>query len=116
MRAMGADAVRLAPPGRGSGHIAGPLDDRPPVGADAGEFQVLPEDGRGLVVDVQDDLAARLPDDPIPGAAPQPKVEIGLHTRPRQFRHYGISVRAWYFTGCGPAQRAHRGLYDLSIV
>src|SRR5437016_1696852 len=48
MSAMGADAVGLAPPGRGSGQIAGPLDDRPPVGADAGEFQVLTEDGRGL--------------------------------------------------------------------
>src|SRR2546430_6682351 len=108
MSAMGADAVGLAPPGCGSGHIAGPLDDRPPIGADADEFQVLPENRRRLVVDVQDDLAARLPNHPIPRAAPQPKVEVGLHTRPRQFRHYGISVRAWYFTGRGTAQRSIR--------
>ena len=96
MTAVGTHAVARAPRRRGPGGVAGPLDDRPPVGPDVDEFQVLTEDGRGLVVDVQDDLAVRLPDHAIPRAAPQPEVEIGLQTRSRQLRHYGISVHEWY--------------------
>src|SRR5690348_1126208 len=96
MIAIGTHAVGMTPRRCWSRRVARPLDDRPPVGADADEFQVLTEHGHRLVVDVEDDLAVRLPDHAIPCASPQPKLEIGVQARPRQLRHYVISVQAWY--------------------
>ncbi len=85
----------------GTLRLGRPLHDRPPVGADGDEFEVITGDGRGPVVDIQHGLAVRLPDHAIPRPALQPETEIAREARPQQLSRQGNSAHAWYLTGWG---------------